>query len=352
MKNVKRIILLSTISIIFFCSFMVPRATAQEWIYEGANTERIPNHSVYPSEWYAYEISGFPTDIVAAVKVTHGNITDYMMMGNGTCVWVNGYAWNTTSGEKTPSTPTNILVSYWNETVGYASVFTPPIIIPVENDGKVSPSILGWLSVFLGMELVDQNMEYLYIYNGIYSIAFWNETINNAYIHFNWTDVGILTGFESNFPDLGNFSLYSQPAQLPPVFSFTTKHDTLIVNSTDTDLKVATTDADNNNDGVTDTDYLYRIFYGSTWTSWAAIPTLIDFDLGSVPAGNYTVTVEVKNMYGVTQEQIEIQYAPPEEGDDGSPEIPGYSIILISIALFTGASFLIHKSCKKMKSYA
>lgn len=347
MKNVKRIILLSTISIIFFCSFLIPGANAQEWIYDGANTERIPSYSVYPSEWYVYEMPMFPLDILVAIEVTHGNITDYMMMGNGTCVWINGWAWNTTSGEKTLAA-TNGLVSYWNETVGYSSEVTPPFIIPVENDGKVSPSILGWVSVFLETDtLVDQNMQNLSIYNSIYSIAFWNES-NNAYIHFNWTDVGILTGIESNIPDLVNASLYSQPAQLPPVFSFTTEHDTLVVNSTDTDLKVAITDADNDNDGVTDTDYLYRMFYGSTWTSWAENTTLIDFNLGSVPAGNYTVILEVKNMYGITQEQIEIQYAPPQEGDDGSPEIPGYSIILISIALFLGVSFLIHKNRKKM----
>jgi len=323
---------------------MVPRANAQEWTYDGANTERIPSYSVYPSEWYAYEISGAPTDMVTAIEVTHGNITDYMMMGNGTCVWANGWNLNTTSGEKT-LTDTDTFLCYWNETVGYHSM--SPYIIPVGNDGKVSPTILGSVfALLLGTGLND--MENSSIYNGIYSIAFWNETYNNVYLHFNWTDDGILTGFKSNSPSMGNLSLYSQPAQLPPVFSFSTEHDTLIVNSTDTDLKVAITDADNDNDGVTDTDSLYRMFYGSYWTSWGAIPTLIDFDLGSVPAGNYTVIIEVKNMYGVTQEQIEIQYVPPEEGNGGPPEIPGYSIILISIALFIGVSFLIYKNRKKI----
>ncbi|MFX0030275.1 MAG: hypothetical protein ACFE8B_13775 [Candidatus Hermodarchaeota archaeon] len=138
-------------------------------------------------------------------------------------------------------------------------------------------------------------------------------------------------------------SIYSQPAQLPPVFSFTTEDEVLVVNSTDIDLKVDITDADNNNDGVIDTDYQYRALNGSTWTSWASIPPLININLGSVSAGNYTITMEVKNMYGTTQEQIEIQYQPPGDGD-GEPPIPGYSPILLSIAILIGVSSLILKN--------
>jgi len=343
MKIIKKVILLCIFSISLLSTFLIPKTYAQEWTYDGANTERIPDHSVYPSECYVYDPKTPGFDIIWEIEVTHGNITNYMMMGNGTCVWAQGWDWNTTSGEKTLS-GTDVLLSYWNETVGFDSE-SPPYIIPVGNDGKVSPPILGSLSAYMAMFLEDQYMENLYIHQDIYSIAFWNESYNNAYIYFNWTDDGIFTGLESNFPEMTNISLYSQPAQLPPVFSFTTENDTLIVDSTDTDLKVAITDADNNNDGVIDTDYLYRLFYGSTWTTWAAIPTLIDFDLGSVPAGNYTVTLEVKNMYGVTQEQIEIQYEPPEDGE--TPKIPGYSIILISIALLIGLSFMIHKNRKK-----
>ncbi|GAH95939.1 unnamed protein product, partial [marine sediment metagenome] len=33
----------------------------------------------------------------------------------------------------------------------------------------------------------------------------------------------------------------------------------------------------------------------------------------SAPAGNYTLTVEVKSMYGITQEQIEVEYTPSSE---------------------------------------
>ena len=141
---------------------------------------------------------------------------------------------------------------------------------------------------------------------------------------------------------MGNLTLYSQPAQLPPVFSFSTEDDILIVNSTDIALKVTIAAADNNNDETIDTDYQYRVVKGSTGTSWALIPPLIDIDLGLVSAGNYMVSMEVKNMYGTTQEQIEIQYDPPGDGD--SPEIPGYSIILISIAFLIGVSFLIFKN--------
>jgi hypothetical protein len=118
----------------------------------------------------------------------------------------------------------------------------------------------------------------------------------------------------------------------------------LIVNSTDINLKVAITDADNNNDEIIDTDYQYRVLNGSTWTSWASVPPLIDINLGSVPAGNYTVSMEVKNMYGITQEQIEIQYDPP---GDGKPFVSGYSTIFIAIAIFMGISFLIFKNRMK-----
>ena len=343
MKITKKIILLCIFSITLLSTFLFPRAYAQEWTYDGVDTEQIPDFSVFPSECYLYAIEGLgiPPNMLILTEVTHGNITNYGMMGNGTCVWGNGGWWNTTSEEKTLDF-TDILLSYWNETVGYFS--TTPYIIPVGNDGKVSPTILG--SVFSWIEMSIDPMENSSIYEGIYSIAFWNEIQNNDYVHFNWTDDGILKRIEFTTPLVANYSLYSQPAQLPPVFSFTTEHDTLIVDSTDTDLKVAITDADNNNNGVIDTDYLYRLFYGSTWTTWAAIPTLIDFDLGSVPAGNYSVTIEVKNMYGITQEQIEIQYEPSEDGE--TPKIPGYSIILISIALLIGVSFVIHKNRKKI----
>ncbi|MFX1346956.1 MAG: hypothetical protein ACFFAI_17825 [Promethearchaeota archaeon] len=345
MKNVKRIVLVSIIGIIFLYSFLVPKVKSQEWIYNGADTEKIPSYSVYPSEWYIIDPDALaiPDEIFLGIQITNGNITD-IIGSNGICVWADGYYINMTSGEKVFSD--HSLLSYWNETVGYFS-YGYPLIIPVANDGKVSQTILNEVSFFLdGVLFAPQNFQYSSVYEDISSIAFWNETYNDAYLFLNWTDDGVSMGWESSF-EIGNASLFSQPAQLPPIFSFTTEHDTLTVNSTDTDLKVTITDADNNNDGIIDTDYLYRLFYNSMWTSWTTIPTLIDFDLGSVPAGSYTVILEVKNMYGVTQEQIEIQYIPPEEGNGGSPTIPGFSIILISIASILGISFFIHKNRKK-----
>jgi hypothetical protein len=344
MNNVKRIIFLSTFSIILLFSFLMPRTIAQEWTYDGADTEHIPGFSVYPSEWYIYNSSIMATDLLSALEVTHGNISDPFMMGNGTCIWGNGWELNTTSGEKTLESP-HFLIAYWNESIGY-SALGGTIAIPVENDGKVSPSILGEVSVFLGMMLSSFNMENLNIYPNIYSIAFWNDT-NSAYVHFNYTDDGILKEWESYLLPLGNVSLYSQPAQLPPVFSFVPEHGNLIVNSTSFILDIDITLADNNNDGVADADYLMRHLQGSTWTDWGTPPSQLFWSLGTgASVGNYTITIEVKNMYGVTQEQIEIQYIPPEDSDKA--EIPGFSIVLISLALLLGISFLVHKNRNKI----
>ena len=345
MKTLKKILLICIFNLLFISMFFLPRNYAQEWTYNGVDTEVIPNHSVYPSEWYIYEIEAFaaPDDLQLGVEINHGNVT-YLFGGNGTCVWANGYWMNTTTGGKTFSSMS--LISYWNETIGFMS-FSFPTIIPVANDGKVSPAILDSLSVYLGMFLTGENLENSSIYESIYSIAFWNESFNDAYVYFNWTDDGVLAKWESNIMAMGNLTLYSQPAQLPPVFSFSTEDDILIVNSTDIDLKVAITAADNNNDEIIDTDYQYRVLNGSTWTSWASVPPLIDIDLGSVPAGNYMISMEVKNMYGITQEQIELQYDPSGNGGEDSPEIPGYSTLLISIAFLIGISFLIFKNRKR-----
>ncbi len=114
-------------------------------------------------------------------------------------------------------------------------------------------------------------------------------------------------------------------------------------------MVVDITDADNNNDQIVDTDYQYRIYNGTSWTAWAAIPATIPYDLGNVTTGNYDITMEVKNMYGVSSEQIQIQYTAPSDDGDGDgepPEIPGYSVILTSIALLLGVSFLIQKNRK------
>ncbi|MFX1281710.1 MAG: hypothetical protein ACFFA3_20330 [Promethearchaeota archaeon] len=339
MKIVKKVILLGIFSISFLGFFLIPRTYAQEWTYDGVDTEVIPTYSVYPSEWYAYEQTLLPPENITLVEITHGNVSN-PGPGNGICVWGRSYYKNITSGSLYLLSA-GILISYWNESIGY---FGSGVILPVEGDGEISENILNNASVVWESLLSSITFENKQTYINTNSIAFWNETYNNAYLYLNYTDDGIMTGYTSYMLPTGNLTLYSQPAQLSPVFSFTTEYDTLIVNSTDIDLKAAITDADNNNDGITDTEYQYRIFYGSTWTSWAAVPPLIDFNLGSVSAGNYTVTMEVKNMYGTTQEQIEIQYEPLGNGE---PPIAGYSTILIAIVIFVGVSFLIFKNRMK-----
>jgi len=270
-----------------------------------------------------------------------------MAMGNGTCVWGNFWMLNITSGEKILD-DVGILIAYWNETAGfYTQSF--PVSIPVENDGKVSLPIMNNVSVFLDMVVSPMNFEQQEVYPSIYSYAYWN-TSNNAYFHLNYTEDGILTHWTSYLnPFVGNFTLYSQPAQLPPVFSFSTDDDILTINSTDFKIATTITDADNNNDGVTDTDYLFRILNGSTWTSWAAPVSLLDWDLGSVAAGNYTITMEVKNMYGVTQEQVTFEYIPPAVSTDGDGIISGYPIFLVSMVAILGVSIITYRYRKKLR---
>ena len=139
----------------------------------------------------------------------------------------------------------------------------------------------------------------------------------------------------------------SQPAQLPPKFSFTTEDGVLEINSTDLKLIANITDADNNNDGLVDNDYLYRLQIDSTWTNWTTISSLINHDLSSITSGTYQVTMEVKNMYGVVQDQITIQYtAPPPI----STSIPGYSTLIIAVILVLGVSTILFKFRKKTRT--
>jgi len=352
MKISKRVILISVFSIFIFSSFLIPRVGAQEWIYDGVDTTNIPGSSVYPSEWYVYEpiVVGPPSGLGYLFEIVKGNMTIVPLIGNSTSVWGDFWGVNLTSGEKLASGGFDVNFGNWNETFGYISLYFLPFIIPVENNGIVSLPILNNVSVYFELAFAPYEFEHHQIYPNINSIAFWN-TSNNAYYNLNYTNDGILTRVEmdtGSFPiSLGNCSLYSQPAQLPPSFTFTTEDDILAVNSTDFKLVVDITDADNNNDGIIDTDYQYRIYNGTGWTAWAAIPTTIDYSLGSVATGNYSITMNVKNMYGITSKIIQIQYTAPS-GDGGTPEIPGYSIILISIALLLGISFLIQKNRKKM----
>ncbi|MFW9895910.1 MAG: hypothetical protein ACFFD7_08920 [Candidatus Thorarchaeota archaeon] len=78
---------------------------------------------------------------------------------------------------------------------------------------------------------------------------------------------------------------------------------------------------------------------GSNWTSWSAVPPQIDYGLSGVPSGAHQITLEVKNKYGTTQQQITIQFthlAPPGA-------IPGYSTLIIAIIMLVGISFRIRR---------
>ena len=363
MKYSKKIILISSLILMIFPLFLIPRtAVAQEWTYDGINTEKIPEFSVYPSEWYFWNYSAkagwirgeIPPEIYSGIEVIKGNITDTFMGSsaptNGTSVYADLWMINATSGEKSfaPGTNSTFQLNWWNGSYAYATNMLA-IIIPVADDGKVSEHILnnvtflfdGW---FVSWEI---NFEHNATYYNKYSFHYWNSSYNNGYLIANFTDDGILKLLEHtcmNF-EMPNITLISEPAQEAPDFDITTEHDTLTVNSTEFKLNITITDADNNNNGEIDTDYLYRIQNGITWTDWATPPDLLDWDLGDVEAGNYTITMEVKNMYGVTQKEETIEYVPPKKK---SPVIPGYNLLLITLFTIITSAIIVRKRRKKL----
>ncbi len=327
------------LSVIVFSGIFSPTAKAQEWTYIGVDSQKIKNFSVYPSEWYIYD-QGVPDDY-RAVEISHGNIST-IGLDRGVYVWANMYSKNNTSGETQFIAQVNW--GYWND----STCVYKGGVIPVEDDGRISERIFGNVSLFYQDAFSYSNFEQNYTDFNLLSITYWNETYNDYYARVNFSDNGILLSFEA-FP-VGNFALISQPSRLPPMFSFTTNDGFLDINSTNIKLKINTTDADNNNDEITDTDYLYRTFINSEWTDWLTIPPLIDYDLGSVSSGEYNITLEVKNMYGTTQEQITVHYTeniPPIETKDTiipSESIFGYSAIIIIVVLFFSISVKLLRS--------
>ncbi len=327
---------------VLLSGFLTPKVTAQVWPYNGADTEKIPSHSVYPSEWYIYNSTVTP-DKFQIWEISHGNISD-PGLGDSYSVWGNRYYQNVTTGAL--EFLGEDLFSSWNDSIGYQGNF---YMAPVEADGMVSQRILDGFKDRYGGFMAPGSFEYNQSYLSSYSIAFWNETGDDSYLHFNFTSGGILidmTWYYTTALYLPNATLISRPAQLPPVFSFSTEDGILDINSTDIKLNVSITDADNNNDKTTDTDYLYRILIGSTWTNWTILPALIDYDLSSIPPGAHQITIEVKNMYGVTQEQISIQYTAPTITPG---TIPGYSTILIVGILALGVSIIMFRYHRKSR---
>ena len=156
---------------------------------------------------------------------------------------------------------------------------------------------------------------------------------------------GIMTSYISYLLPFGNLTLFSQPAQLPPTFSFSTETGELEIDTKEIKLNITISDSDNNNDGEIDTDYLYRILNGSIWTDWASPTDQVDLNLGDISGGDYVITMEIKNMYGITQEQITITYTPPEEGI-----ISSYPFSVISIVFVLCVSIIIISVRKKAKN--
>ncbi|MFX1304805.1 MAG: hypothetical protein ACFE9X_15735, partial [Promethearchaeota archaeon] len=113
MKNSKKIILFSILTLMILPLFLMQRTgVAQEWTYEGANTERIPDFSVYPSEWYLINWSSkpgwvngeIPPEIYSKIVVAKGKITDEFqgtpLPAKGISVYVGNWIVNATSGDE------------------------------------------------------------------------------------------------------------------------------------------------------------------------------------------------------------------------------------------------------------
>ncbi|HEC39508.1 hypothetical protein LCGC14_0730250 [marine sediment metagenome] len=354
-KNLtKKIFLIGFIALIIFSAFLTPTTKAQPVAYNGANTERFPYHSIYPSE--IYEINStltIPSSVVIApeeygrYEFVHGNESTFIIDGtptsrSGYVLWGDFFSINATTSSVIAQY-LDFYFAFWNES---APIFESPstvqaTFIPVDTNGNVSPSIFNKVADFYNgsNRWVNGGRNY----NNL-SLHFWNAT--DIFVTANYTDNGILKIQKTNYS--GNYvvstSLMSEPARMAPQFSFTTEDAILNISSSNIKLDVNITDSDNNNDGVIDVDYLYRVKIGSTWSNWSAITSLIDVDLNSLSSGAHQITLEVKNMYGVTQEQIMIRYtAPPTEN------IPSYSTWVIALIVLVGTSFLIYRRKQKLR---
>ncbi|MFX1570903.1 MAG: hypothetical protein ACFFCV_21395, partial [Promethearchaeota archaeon] len=277
MKKLNRYILLSIFSLILICSFLIPISKAQEWTYNGVDTERIPNFFVYPSESYFYNFTNpgiIPPETYFRFDVVKGNFTDTFMgmstyldyppLVEGIGIWGDVYLGNATSGEEVLDN--HLQFVYWNETVGLISIGN--FFIPVDSTGEATAQSLEFALVAAQSGVKSMpgvgHFEHNASYPNIYSIRLWNSTFNNAHYIMNYTENGQQLKAESfGIPNTGNITLISRPPQMSPVFTFSTDDDILAVNSTDLTLVVDITDADNNNDGVIDTDYEYRIYNGT-----------------------------------------------------------------------------------------
>ncbi|GAG78784.1 unnamed protein product, partial [marine sediment metagenome] len=185
--------------------FLISRTTiAQEYTYNGADTEKIPGFSVYPSEWYIVNVS-FAPENYTIMEIIKGNLTDWFdtpgdilyIPANGTNVWANIKMVNATSGAY-HYIETEHSLAWWNESVGFLGL--PPTILPVEEDGEVSMQILedvtnSW-EMFLNMGGVFFNSHSLGRIAPYYCYFEFLNTSTGAYWKSNFTLDGILKEVE------------------------------------------------------------------------------------------------------------------------------------------------------------
>jgi hypothetical protein len=355
MKKLSKYILISSLSLFLIFPFLIPISKAQEFTYNGVDTEHIPSFFVYPSERYYYNYTAEPIvfrEFYMRFDIVKGNISNTYMgssslpgfppLVNGSCIFGDIYQGNATTSQEELLVEDQ-QIAYWNETVGLICLGI--MFLPVDETGEATAQ-----SIEAGIKMAQWSTESLpgtgrFEHNAsfpsIYSFELWNSS-NNAYYKFNFTENGHQIKSESfKVPNSVNITLMSKPPQQSPQFNLLTESGNLVTDTNALKLVADITDADNNNDKSIDTDYSYRIYNGTEWTAWAPVTSVIDYDLGPVAKGNYDITMEVKNMYGSSSDAITIKYNTAGGGSGG---IPGYSTILIPLAIIIGISYIYFKN--------
>jgi len=342
-KHIEYSLIGISVVLLMLITFFPQVSNAEDWIYDGVHTERIQSFSVYPSERYFYNLTGggYPEENYTVIEVIKGNVTSDIVG-----IFGNLYMGNITSGEMYLKIKMSN-IAYWSESFGYSAV--TPLFIPIDENGQVSEEILknSTQTFELMWSSYRISFEHNRTYPNKYSIVYWNETYNNAYFFENYSSDGILKKMEMHkiaYPP-ANMTLISEPSQLSPNYEISTESGILKVNSTVIKLNMTIADIDSNNDGEVDNDYLFRILNSTGWTEWMEPSGFIICSLNSSKAGNYTIFTEVKNMYGTTQQQIEITYNPLHSKNGG---ISGYPIILLLLFIPFGALVIIFKIKKKL----
>ena len=146
-NNKKQISTLVSISVllIFSLTIIPQNSFAEEWIFDGVDTERIPEFSVYPSEHYTWVyLDGILYGNFMLIKITNANLTDeydhlgmlnFPMGENGTSIWGEQWLGNVSTGES-QLLYKDIQLVYWNKSIGYRAVNT--VFIPLEEDSTIS----------------------------------------------------------------------------------------------------------------------------------------------------------------------------------------------------------------------